>query len=173
MPCKEPSESWREGSVPGPNQPAWVWKHDRPGAPRAASSRSPLELSLKRLLLRDVVGLYRGPDVIQFATRKATSTPLQTTGEHSLGDTDTARDLLKLGNVLFVASATGKLLALDVSNATKPGAHGEAADEPSPFARHALMDAGYDEVRALATDGHNRVSQRSCGCDLGPQSGAA
>ncbi|MEO6323535.1 MAG: RHS repeat-associated core domain-containing protein [Thermoanaerobaculia bacterium] len=70
----------------------------------------------------------------------------------SLGDTNTARDMLKLGNLLLVASGTGNLLAIDISNIARVPA--SAGGLPRPFA---VMNHTADQVRALATDGHNRI----------------
>lgn len=98
--------------------------------------------------------VYFGPSEFLFATRKPAESPLATSDALALGDTNLARDLVKLGNLLFVATGTGRLLAFDVSTARS----GEVAEgAPAPFKLFARMSETFDEIRGLATDGHNRV----------------
>ncbi len=98
--------------------------------------------------------VYSGPSEFLFATRKAAEEPLATSDALALGDTNLARDLVKLGNLLFVATGTGRLLAFDVSTARSGEVAGGA---PSPFELFARMTDSFDEIRGLATDGHNRI----------------
>ncbi|MCC6128561.1 MAG: Ig-like domain-containing protein, partial [Acidobacteria bacterium] len=83
------------------------------------------------------------PAVFSFATRKAQGqaavgvTP-------GLGDTTTARDIMKFGNLLLAGSATGNIVAMDISN---PEAPREAGRLSTPA----------NDVRAFATDGHGRL----------------
>ncbi|MEO1083560.1 MAG: hypothetical protein AAFY88_04910, partial [Acidobacteriota bacterium] len=88
------------------------------------------------------------PKVFEFATREV---PAETVG--SLGDSDfpfggvkTARDMLRFGNLLVVATDAGRLVAIDAS-----GANGEGN-----FEIHAVK-SGFDIARTFATDGHNRL----------------
>ncbi len=84
------------------------------------------------------------------ATRSAPPIPSpEVSAFSSLGDTNSARDLLKFGNILLVGSATGNLLAIDVSRTA------DAASGPAPFAF--LSPSAASQVRAFATDGHNRL----------------
>ncbi len=88
------------------------------------------------------------PTVFSFATRSGQSGPIGSTvgsGVLALGDTNSARDLLKFGNLLLVGSASGKLLAMDASDPVKPVLFARLAPE-----------AG-DQLRAFASDGHNRL----------------
>ncbi|MFH1176614.1 MAG: DUF6531 domain-containing protein, partial [Acidobacteriota bacterium] len=68
------------------------------------------------------------------------------TGEPSLGDTTTASDMLRLGNLLLVGSATGRLLAIDASDHSEPG----------KLKLHAIRNGQDAQLRAFASDGHNR-----------------
>jgi len=65
----------------------------------------------------------------------------------ALGTTDRARNLVKLGNLLFVASEDGDLVTIDTSDPTEEGS----------FQIHSIFNRGVSFPRALATDGHNRV----------------
>ncbi|MCM3877355.1 MAG: Ig-like domain-containing protein, partial [Thermoanaerobaculia bacterium] len=88
------------------------------------------------------------PSLFSFATRTAQSGPIGSTvggGSFALGDTNSARDLLKFGNLLLVGSASGRLLAMDASDPTKPVL----------FAR--LAPGAGDQLRAFGSDGHNRL----------------
>ena len=90
------------------------------------------------------------PTHLEFATRDVPGDPVggMPDGTPDLGTTRVARDLLKLGNLLLVASETGDLLAIDASN---PG-------EAEGLRRHALENRGVRAAtRSLATDGHNRI----------------
>ena len=98
--------------------------------------------------------VYFGPSEYLFATRRGATGALSNSGDLALGDTNLARDLVKLGNLLFVASGSGRLIALDVSTSRDPAS---APGMPTPFAIYARMDERFDEIRGLATDGHNRL----------------
>lgn len=90
------------------------------------------------------------PQRFWLATRTAPPAPSPEVQAFSaLGDTDSARDLLKFGNILLVGSATGNLLAIDVSRTA------DAVAAPAPFAF--LSPSAASQVRAFATDGHNRL----------------
>ncbi len=93
------------------------------------------------------------PSSFSFATRPQSGREIGSVGPGegglSLGDTNVARDIVRLGNLLFASSATGRLLAFDTSDITR-----QAPPSPRPFARANLVA---DEVRSLATDGHGRV----------------
>ncbi len=89
------------------------------------------------------------PYRFDFATREVPGQPVAGTpsGEPSLGSTDVARDMLKLGNLLLVASENGDMVSIDASDTTDPqGLH-----------RYSVMNRASSFIRALATDGHNRV----------------
>ena len=116
-------------------------------APQAALPRGHVfVLTLRPDLMETGRGLEypsTSPAEFRFSTRPAPSSPNPEIG--STGNTATARDLLKLGNLLMVASASGQLVAVDVS-------------DPRNLVPFATMAAGPEtQVRALATDGHNRV----------------
>ncbi|HKV12058.1 MAG TPA: polymorphic toxin-type HINT domain-containing protein [Thermoanaerobaculia bacterium] len=90
------------------------------------------------------------PTRFEFATREVPGEPIAGVpgGSPALGTTNVARDLLKLGNLLLVASETGDLVAVDVSR---------ASDEDG-LRRYALKNRGLQSAtRSLATDGHNRI----------------
>jgi RHS repeat-associated protein len=90
------------------------------------------------------------PQRFWLATRAAPPVPSpEVSAFSSLGDTNAARDLLKFGNILLVGSATGNLLAVDVSRTAA------SASAPAPFAF--LSPSAASQVRAFATDGHNRL----------------
>ncbi|MEO8585041.1 MAG: Ig-like domain-containing protein, partial [Acidobacteriota bacterium] len=89
------------------------------------------------------------PAAFVFATRNPANGPIgslpnPTDPIPSLGDTDSARDLLKFGNLLMVASAGARILAIDVSDPARPK-------------RFAMLNNGDKDVRSFATDGHNRL----------------
>ena len=69
-------------------------------------------------------------------------------GTPALGTTDRARGLVKLGNLLVVASEDGDLVTIDTSDPTG----GRAASSSTRY-----FNRGTSYPRALATDGHNRV----------------
>lgn len=90
------------------------------------------------------------PTRFEFGTRAVPGEPISRmpAGEPALGTTNVARDMIKLGNLLLVASETGDLVAFDVSRSS-------AVDG---VRRHALENKGIRlATRSLATDGHNRV----------------
>src|SRR5204863_8322705 len=90
------------------------------------------------------------PKRFEFATRDVPGEPIGTLppGGSSLGTTNVARDLVKLGNLLVVASETGDIVAFDVSRTA----------EATGLKRYALKTKCLQSAtRALATDGHNRV----------------
>ena len=89
------------------------------------------------------------PTKFEFATREVPGEPIAEMPEGpALGSTSVARDMLKLGNLLLVASETGDLVAIDVSRSS----------EAEGLRRHALKNKGVQSLtRSLATDGHNRV----------------
>jgi RHS repeat-associated protein len=120
-------------------------------APLPAGHRFLLQLhDLKASNLAPVP--YQGPADFFFATRKAAPGPIiGTTGALPLGDAGTARDMLKIGNLLLVASASGRLVALDASSFFAS----------APTTPYALLNGASDQIRALATDGHNRVFYNS------------
>jgi len=90
------------------------------------------------------------PTRFEFATREVPGEPIANIpdGTPALGTTNVARDMLKLGNLLVVASETGDLVAVDVSRAS----------EQTGLRRYALKNKGVQSAtRSLATDGHNRI----------------
>ncbi|MFL6203232.1 MAG: Ig-like domain-containing protein [Thermoanaerobaculia bacterium] len=89
------------------------------------------------------------PVKFEFATREVPGEPIAEMPEGpALGSTSVARDMLKLGNLLLVASETGDLVAIDVSRSS----------EAEGLRRHALKNKGVQSLtRSLATDGHNRI----------------
>jgi RHS repeat-associated protein len=91
------------------------------------------------------------PTRFEFATREVPGEPIAEVpaGEGPvLGTTNVARDMLKLGNLLLVASETGDLVAVDVSRSS----------EKDGLRRYALKNKGVQSAtRSLATDGHNRI----------------
>jgi RHS repeat-associated protein len=89
------------------------------------------------------------PTKFEFATREVPGEPISEMPEGpALGSTSVARDMLKLGNLLLVASETGDLVAVDVSRAS----------EEEGLRRHSLKNKGVQSLtRSLATDGHNRI----------------
>jgi RHS repeat-associated protein len=90
-----------------------------------------------------------GPNAFEFGTRAVPGQPLagMPAGE-VVGDGFVARDMLKLGNLLLVATADGDLVSIDASDAV----------EAEGLTRHALLRGGIQsQARGLVTDGHNRV----------------
>ena len=91
-----------------------------------------------------------GPHRFEFGTKEVPGEPLagMPAGSPALGGTAVARDMLKLGNLLLVASENGDLVSIDVSDAV----------DPEGLRRHSLFNRGVQsQTRALATDGHNRI----------------
>lgn len=123
-----------------------------PQSPLAAGHRFRLEL-VPGALISAATGVEAWstlPARFDFATREVEGEPIASMpgGQPALGTTSVARDMLKLGNLLLVASETGDLVAVDVSRAS----------EPEGLRRHSLKNKGVQSAtRALATDGHNRV----------------
>ena len=123
-----------------------------PQSPLAAGHRFRLELVPSELIAKDtgVVAWSTMPSRFDFATRDIEGDPItgMPNGQPALGTTSVARDMLKLGNLLLVASETGDLIAIDVSHAS----------QQEGLRRYALKNKGVQSLtRALATDGHNRV----------------
>lgn len=120
-----------------------------------AGHRFRLELVAGSLIVDDPGGLAlsyweTAPTRFDFATREVPGEPISGApqGSPALGTTNVARDLLKLGNLLLVASETGDLVAFDVSHAS----------ETEGLRRYALKNRGVQSAtRSLATDGHNRI----------------
>lgn len=94
---------------------------------------------------------YVGPTSFVFATRKQPQESVAESAPGVLGDTDLSRDMLRVGNTLFVASATGKLVALDTT--------GSPAGSPPkiPITPLAVLSGSASQMRTLATDGHGRI----------------
>jgi RHS repeat-associated protein len=117
-----------------------------------AGHRFRLELEPAALVSRGSQGLSSwpsGPHRFEFGTRELDGEPLagSPSGVPALGDTDVARDLLKLGNLLLVASENGRVLAIDASDTT----------DPQGLTGHSLMIDLASQIRTLGTDGHGRV----------------
>lgn len=89
------------------------------------------------------------PKRFRFATRKVLGEPVGTVdpSKFPLGNVATARDLLRLGNLVLVASDSGELVAFDATNVKEEG-------KLEPFA---LLNAASSNHRNFALDGHNRV----------------
>jgi YD repeat-containing protein len=89
------------------------------------------------------------PTRFEFATREVPGEPIsELPGGPAFGSSSVARDMLKLGNLLLVASEEGDLVAVDVSQSSD----GEG------LRRYAIKNKGVQAAtRALATDGHNRI----------------
>ncbi|MBK9064831.1 MAG: Ig-like domain-containing protein [Acidobacteria bacterium] len=93
------------------------------------------------------------PSSFFFATRR-TGDPFGKIVTSALGDTNSARDLLKFGNLLLVGSATGRLVAVDVSDPKNPATWASLVNVD---ATGAATNAKADALRAFATDGHGRL----------------
>ena len=90
--------------------------------------------------------LCAGPRFFQFATRDVKG---QSIISSDLGSGQ-GRDLLKVGNLLFVATLDGNLYAYDLS--------GGGGSNVSTLPRHTAMRKGaVSQIRGLGTDGHRRV----------------
>ncbi len=91
------------------------------------------------------------PTKFEFATRALPGKPIAELPAGAgpiLGTTSVARDMLKLGSLLLVASETGDLVAVDVGRSSKEDG----------LRRFAIKNKGVQSLtRSLATDGHNRV----------------
>ncbi|HWN41061.1 MAG TPA: polymorphic toxin-type HINT domain-containing protein [Thermoanaerobaculia bacterium] len=119
----------------------------------AAGHRFRLEIVPSALTVDDPEGSVlaywqTAPTRFEFATREVPGEPISELPGDAFGTSSVARDMLKLGNLLLVASETGDLLAVDVSR---------ASDEEG-LRRYAVKNKGVQSAtRALATDGHNRI----------------
>ena len=102
---------------------------------------------------RNYSELGDAPATFYFATRPVLGNPIGSSPDDTpfLGDTNSARDLLSVGNLLFVASNTGALVTIDLADETTP------LDQPRQHRVHSIGNRPADQVRTLATDGHNRV----------------
>ncbi|HUR74032.1 MAG TPA: Ig-like domain-containing protein, partial [Sporichthya sp.] len=89
------------------------------------------------------------PTRFDFATREVPGEPIsELPGGPAFGSSSVARDMLKLGNLLLVASEDGDLVAVDVSRSS----------DDEGLRRYAIKNKGAQTAtRALATDGHNRI----------------
>ena len=97
------------------------------------------------------------PQSFFFATRR-TGDPFGKSVASALGDTNSARDLLKFGNLLLVGSATGRLVAVDVSDPRFPRTYASLVNVDRTDPLNAVStDAKADSLRAFATDGHGRL----------------
>ncbi|MBL8114321.1 MAG: hypothetical protein JNK60_15680, partial [Acidobacteria bacterium] len=94
---------------------------------------------------------YQGPATFFLATRRQALTPVGGTSGLVLGDTAHAREILKLGNILFAASVTGRLVALDLTSAPSG-----SPPRMNPTALAATSGPA-SQIRGLATDGHGRI----------------
>jgi RHS repeat-associated protein len=86
------------------------------------------------------------PRTFIFATRPAPGEPVASMNPGQ----EPVRDLVKVGNLLMVATASGKLLAVDASQTTAGVGAGK-------YVVHATMEGDQERITALAADGHNRV----------------
>ncbi|HKH43760.1 MAG TPA: Ig-like domain-containing protein [Thermoanaerobaculia bacterium] len=127
-----------------------------PATTLAAGHRFRLELLPAALVVDDPSASAElsywetAPTKFEFATREVPGEPISGLpgGSPAFGTTSVARDMLKLGNLLVVASEAGDLVAFDVSR---------TSDEEG-IRRYALKNKGVQSAtRALATDGHNRI----------------
>jgi RHS repeat-associated protein len=89
------------------------------------------------------------PTLFEFATRRVPGQPVGSVdpSQFPFAGSATARDLVKLGNLMIVASDSGKVVAVDTNGVT-------AEERLTPYA---LLNAASGYHRNLATDGHNRV----------------
>ncbi|HSF39574.1 MAG TPA: Ig-like domain-containing protein [Thermoanaerobaculia bacterium] len=125
----------------------------RPSGPLPAGHRFRLEI-LPEAIAADGEGTNltyweTAPTRFEFATREVPGEPIAGMPEGpALGTTSVARDMVKLGNLLLVASETGDLAAIDVSRSS----------EEEGLRHYAVKNKGLQSAtRSLATDGHNRV----------------
>ncbi len=96
------------------------------------------------------------PSTFFFATRR-TGDPFGKVVTSALGDTNSARDLLKFGNLLLVGSATGRLVAVDVSDPKNPTTWARLVNVDETGSTPVVTEAQADSLRAFATDGHGRL----------------
>ena len=126
----------------------------------------PGRLGQGRQFRLDLVGILSAPAGIAypaaapatffFATRR-TGDPFGKDVTSALGDTNSARDLLKFGNLLLVGSATGRLVAVDVSDPRSPSTYATLVNVDRSGDAPVSTDAKADALRAFATDGHGRL----------------
>jgi len=93
------------------------------------------------------------PHEFFFGVRAEGGAPVVQTpqGTLLLGDTNDAVDLLSFGNLLMVGSGTGRLVAVDRT---------QAAGDSSQIGSYRIAAIGNgqdDQIRSFATDGHNRL----------------
>ena len=115
-----------------------------------------LELGNVRSALASIAYPATAPSTFFFATRR-TGDPFGKDVTSALGDTNSARDLLKFGNLLLVGSATGRLVAVDVSDPKNPTTYATLVNVDASGAAPVATDAKADSLRAFATDGHGRL----------------
>ncbi|MHB1045448.1 MAG: Ig-like domain-containing protein, partial [Thermoanaerobaculia bacterium] len=132
-----------------------------PGAVLPRGHAFTLELRFGSIQVRNATGKtparFGYPDYapwrFTFATRPLGDREIGSVGPGgsglSLGDTNTARDIAKVGNLLLAGTATGRILAFDTSDITRL-----ASPTSRPFALANLVSS---DVRSLAADGHGRV----------------
>ncbi|MCP4549326.1 MAG: hypothetical protein GY835_22970, partial [bacterium] len=95
-----------------------------------------------------------GPTKFYFATRAVPGDPIgEMPDANPLGDTGQARDMVGVGNLLMVASATGKLLAVDINDTRET----PNLKEPLEFGLHAIKNGYEDQITTLQADSHNRI----------------
>ncbi len=89
------------------------------------------------------------PTVFEFGTRRVAGEPIGSVepGLPSLGDSDEARDLLRFGNLVLVGSGAGRIVAFDTTDHSELG----------KFKRFAIKNGADTQLRAFASDGHNRL----------------
>ncbi|HET9766199.1 MAG TPA: DUF6531 domain-containing protein, partial [Thermoanaerobaculia bacterium] len=126
----------------------------RPAGMLAAGHRFRLEIKPSAIVatggVNDELTYWEtAPKQFELTTRKLPGDPIAGMPEgNALGSTNVARDMLKLGNLLLVASETGELVAIDVSRSS----------QETGLRRYALKNKGLQSAtRSLASDGHNRI----------------
>lgn len=89
------------------------------------------------------------PTVFDFATRDLPGEVVGSIddGTFPFGGVSEVRDLLQLGNLLMVASDTGKIVSIDTADVTATGR----------FRPHSIQNTSNAMLRSFATDGHNRL----------------
>ncbi|MFV1988382.1 MAG: RHS repeat-associated core domain-containing protein, partial [Gemmatimonadota bacterium] len=87
------------------------------------------------------------PSDFFFATRPVSAAPVGTMVEATQG---TVRDLLQIGNLVMLGTDAGELLAVDTTVL-------DEADATGAYEIHAALESSATRIRALASDGHNRV----------------
>ncbi len=126
----------------------------RPAGMLAAGHRFRLEIKPAAIVaeggVNDELTYWEtAPKTFELTTRKLPGDPIAGMPEgNALGSTNVARDMLKLGNLLLVASETGELVAIDASKSS----------QETGLRRYALKNKGLQSAtRSLASDGHNRI----------------